>query len=187
MKFQKIVFLSCAVLTALICTSCSSSKSIKNGTYYLDWDNDVTFTISDIKDESPADGAYYQTCMIQFSKEKTERYIAQLQNYITETMIYKHALDGDAAGKPDLIDKNIEYYTEVYKDAIDLTKQLVDQPCKFYVRDIADEEYDSLYTHIDGTDDDYSFEITLNTDGSLTIISNMGSSEDDIFRKTLWN
>ncbi|MGN0537805.1 MAG: hypothetical protein ACI4M3_07510 [Acutalibacteraceae bacterium] len=183
MKFHKTVFLFSSVLIALFCTSCSSSKSLEAGTYYLDWDNDVTFTISDIKNESATDGSYYQTCMIQFSKEKTERYIAQLQNYITETMIYKHALDGNAAGKPDLIDKNIAYYTEIYENSINLTKQFVDNPCKFYVYDIADEEYDTLYTHIDGTDDDYYFEITLDTDGSLIIMSNMTSFEDDIFRK----
>ncbi len=183
MKFQKVALFSYAVLIMLVCSACSSSESLEVGSYHLDWDNNVTLIVSDIQNESSADGSYYQTCMIQFPKENTEKYIKKLQNFIVEQMIYKHALDGDAAGKPDLINKNIEYYTKVYEKSIDLTKQFVEQPCKFYVYDIVDEEYDSIYTHIDGADDDSYFEITLDSDSSLIIVSDTASMEDDIFRK----
>ncbi len=186
MKFQKTFLITSTVFMLLNCTACSPSTELESTTYYLNGNNnDLVLIVSDIKDENPADGTYYRTCMIQFSGTDVETYIEEWQHSWADYFAWVHAINdwnGHPAGHIDEFEEAQKHYVEVYENTLDLKKQFVDNPCKFYIYDIVDDEFDSVYTQFIGIDIDFYWELVLDSDGSM-ILSVCSRDNEYIFKK----
>lgn len=167
MNMKKIVVAFGLLTIPLLLSSCNSSTELQNGTYYMDSNHDVYFTVTDLKDEVDTNGQYYKTCKIQFSETYD---IESLQkNYINNWAAF-HIFDyNDTERTDELMQRITAEYTEMYQKSVDMKKQFVDNACTFYIYDIADEEFDSIYTHIVGADEDTYMELILDSDGSVSV------------------
>ncbi|MGN0537803.1 MAG: hypothetical protein ACI4M3_07500 [Acutalibacteraceae bacterium] len=133
----------------------------------MDSNHEVYFTVTDLKDEVDPNGQYYQTCKIQFSETYD---IESLQKNYINYWASLHFYDYDDAERTvELMERIIAEYTEIYQKSVDMKKLLVDNACTFYIYDIVDEKYDSIYTPIPGADKDTYIELTLDSDGSVSV------------------
>ncbi len=163
MNTKKAAVIFVLITISLLFSSCNSSSEFQNGTYYMDGNHDIYFTVTDLKDEVDPEGKYYKTCKIQFS----ESYDMQaLQTAYTYSWATNHAIKYH--GDPEKFERTMTEYTEFFKKTVDMKKQFVDNACTFYVYDVADEEYDSIYALIDGANEDFAYlELKLDVDGSI--------------------
>ncbi len=69
----------------------------------------------------------------------------------------------------EMIEHIITEYKELFQKSVDMKKQFVDNACTFYIYDIVDEEYDSIYALVDGVDEDSYLELQLDADGSISV------------------
>ncbi|MGN0537802.1 MAG: hypothetical protein ACI4M3_07495 [Acutalibacteraceae bacterium] len=167
MNTKKFIVAFVLLTIPLLLSSCNSSTELQNGTYYMDNNHDVYFTVTDLKDEVDPNGQYYKTCKIQFSETYD---IESLQSSYIYLWALSHIFDDEGKACPaDMMDSIRAEYTEIFQKSVDMKKQFVDNACTFYIYDVADEEYDSVYALVDGADDDSYIELQLDSDGSVSI------------------
>ena len=180
MNIKKAMVAVLPVLAALGLSACASTD-LENTTYrlietdtYTDIDLDVSLTVTDLTDDEAADGSYSRTCMIQFSGDDCEEYL----EYVKDYWVYNQAgtrVSNEDTTDLDAMDQNREAYIEYYDNTIDIKSQFMDNACKCYVyydEDGTDDEMrGTIYTHLDGAEDDFYFEIFLDSDGTLLVLA----------------